>query len=49
MQIEGSQVFRSGRSRRVLDGHPSFEPAPLPAFTLRSGLLRAAGAELLRL
>jgi hypothetical protein len=37
--------LRSGRARRVLDGHPSFEPAPLPAFTLRSGLLRAAGAD----
>ncbi|MBD0272017.1 MAG: hypothetical protein ICV73_08810, partial [Acetobacteraceae bacterium] len=37
--------LRTGRARRVLDGHPSFEPAPLPAFTLRSGLLRAAGAD----
>ncbi len=37
--------LRSGRARRVLDGHPSFEPAPLPAFTLRSGLLRTAGAD----
>ncbi len=37
--------LRSGAARRVLDGHPSFEPAPLPALTLRSGLLRAAGAD----
>jgi sugar lactone lactonase YvrE len=37
--------LRSGRARRVLDGHPSFQPAPLPAFTLRSGLLRATGAD----
>ena len=37
--------LRSGAARRVLDGHPSFEPAPLPAFTLRSGLLRTAGAD----
>ena len=37
--------LRSGRARRVLDGHPSFEPAPLPAFTLRSGLLRTVGAD----
>ncbi len=37
--------LRSGRARRVLDGHPSFEPAPLPAFTLRGGLLRTAGAD----
>ena len=37
--------LRSGAARRVLDGHPSFEPAPLPAFTFRSGLLRAVGAD----
>jgi hypothetical protein len=37
--------LRSGAARRVLDGHPSFEPAPLPALTLRSGLLRARGAD----
>ena len=37
--------LRSGRARRVLDGHPSFAPAPLPALTLRSGLLRATGAD----
>jgi hypothetical protein len=37
--------LRTGAARRVLEGHPSFEPAPLPALTLRSGLLRAAGAD----
>jgi hypothetical protein len=37
--------LRSGAARRILDGHPSFEPAPLPALTLNSGLLRAKGTD----
>jgi hypothetical protein len=37
--------LRSGAARRVLEGHRSFEPAPLPALTLRSGLLQARGAD----
>ena len=32
-------------ARRLLEGHPSFEPAPLPAATVHSGLLTATGAD----
>ena len=37
--------LRSGAARRLLEGHPSFEPAPLPAATVHSGLLTATGAD----
>lgn len=37
--------LRTGAARRLLDGHPSFEPAPVPGLTLRSGLLRTRGTD----
>jgi hypothetical protein len=37
--------LRSGAARRILEGHPSFAPAPLPALTLRSGLLTTRGSD----
>ena len=37
--------LRTGAARRVLDGIPSFQPDPLPAATLKSGLLLARGTD----
>src|SRR4051794_3569008 len=37
--------LRSGAARRILEGHPSFEPALLPVLTLRSGLLTTRGSD----
>lgn len=38
-------ALRTGAARRLLEGHESFQPAPLPAITSRSGLLTAPGAD----
>lgn len=38
-------ALRTGTARRLLEGHESFQPAPLSAITSRSGLLTATGAD----